>query len=228
MSAAQVLDPHWDAVIFDCDGVLVDSEPVSNRIFQQHLAAIGLEMSLEQTMETFVGRSLTSCVEIIEARLGRSVPDGFLDRLDADTFRALAEEVEPVTGIEAVLAALDCATAVASSGSHEKMRVTLTRTGLRQRFAGRVFSAAEVARGKPYPDLFLYVADRLDVDPSRCAVIEDSRPGVQAAVAAGMAVFGYAARGQSRHLADAGAIVFDDMHDLPGLLLHHARSNASA
>ncbi len=218
---------HWDAVIFDCDGVLVDSEPVSNRIFRQHLAAIGLELSIEQTMETFVGLSMASCVEIIEARLGRRVPDDFLERLDAETFRALAEEVESVAGIEAVLDRLDCVTAVASSGSHAKMRVTLTRTGLLQRFAGRIFSAVEVARGKPYPDLFLHAAARLEVDPSRCVVIEDSQPGVEAAVAAGMSVFGYAARGQSQELADAGAVVFDDMHDLPALLLRHARSIAT-
>lgn len=214
----------WEAIIFDCDGVLVDSEPISNRVFHKHLTAIGLQMSIEETMDTFVGRSMASCVEIIEARLGSPVPEGFLARLDAETLAALADAVEAVPGIEAALDAITCTTAVASSGSHDKMRVTLMRTGLRSRFSGRIFSAtdAEVARGKPHPDLFLYAARRLGVDPARCAVIEDSLPGVEAAVAAGMRAFGFAARAPSPRLAAAGAVVFDDMHRLPDLLARYA------
>ena len=211
----------WDLVIFDCDGVLVDSEPISNRVFTEMLVAIGLDTTPEQAMHDFVGRSMASCLAIVAERLGRPVPDDFERTMQARTFAEFRASLGAVPNVITVLDALDAAgvrTCVASSGSHEKMRTTLGITGLLPRFDGRLFSATEVARGKPHPDLFLHAARAMGAEPSRCAVIEDSPVGVRAGVAAGMTVFGFAARGQHEALAEAGAVVFDDMTRLPDLL----------
>jgi HAD superfamily hydrolase (TIGR01509 family) len=213
----------WDLVIFDCDGVLVDSEPVSNRVFTEMLNGIGLRTTLDETTRDFVGRSMKSCVEIVERRLGRPVPADFVETLQARTFAAFREGLHAVPGIEAALDAVDAAgvpTCVASSGEHAKMRTTLGLTGLLPRFEGRLFSATEVPRGKPHPDLFLHAARAMGADPARCAVVEDSPVGAQAGVAAGMTVFGYAARSNPAALAAAGATVFRDMKELPGVLMN--------
>lgn len=215
----------WDLVIFDCDGVLVDSEPISNRVFTEMLNDIGVRTTLAETMRDFVGRSMKSCLEIIEARLGRGVPADFEATLQARTFAAFHGALDAVPGVAAALDALDAAgvpTCVASSGEHAKMRTTLGLTGLLPRFEGRLFSATEVPRGKPHPDLFLHAARRMGADPSRCAVVEDSPVGVRGAVAAGMRVLGFAARSEPALLAEAGAAVFDDMARLPALLLGRA------
>jgi HAD superfamily hydrolase (TIGR01509 family) len=211
----------WDLVIFDCDGVLVDSEPISNRIFTDMLNGIGLRATQEETMRDFVGRSMSACMAIVAERLGRPAPEDFVPTMQARTFAAFREGLHAVAHVEDALDALDAAgvpTCVASSGEHEKMRTTLGITGLLPRFDGRLFSATEVPRGKPAPDLFLHAASRMGAEPSRCAVIEDSPVGVRAAVAAGMRALGYAARGQHAQLREAGATAFDDMRELAGLL----------
>ena len=212
----------WDLIIFDCDGVLVDSEPVSNRVFTEMLNAIGLRTTPDETTRDFVGRSMKSCVEIVERRLGRPVPADFVETVQARTFAAFREGLHAVPGVETALDALDALgvpTCVASSGEHAKMRTTLGLTGLLPRFEGRLFSATEVPRGKPHPDLFLHAARAMNADPARCAVVEDSPVGAQAGVAAGMTVFGYAAHSDPELLAAAGAHVFRDMKELPGVLM---------
>jgi HAD superfamily hydrolase (TIGR01509 family) len=205
-------------VIFDCDGVLVDSEPVSNRVFAAALREIGLPASYEEVCRDFIGLSMSCCVEIVEQRLGRPVPPGFIEDLQARTFDAFRERLDPVPGVVDALDRIEVPVCVASSGEHEKMRLTLGLTGLLPRFEGRMFSAAEVKRGKPFPDLFLHAASQLDVRPAACVVIEDSLPGVRAAVAAGMTALGFAARADAGALREAGATVFDEMSELPGLL----------
>lgn len=211
----------WAAVIFDSDGVLVDSEPIASRITAEMLGTLGLVMSPEEAMRRYTGRSTASCIELVEAELGRPLPEGFVERLQARTFEAFDRELRVVPGIPEILDCLPWPVCVASSGEHVKLRKTLTRTGLYQRFAGRIFSATEVRRGKPYPDLYLYAARRMDAAPTQCAVIEDSLPGVQAAVAAGMTTFGYAALTPAASLHAAGAVVFTDMRELLGLLRVH-------
>ncbi len=211
-------------VIFDCDGVLVDSELIANREFARALTEIGIATTLEQSMERFVGRSMKSCYDEIEARLGRTLPADFAQRLDLATFEALKRDLLAVEGIEAVLDALDAIAlpyCVASSGSHEKMQITLGKTGLLARFGAngerRIFSSSEVARGKPFPDLFLYAAQQCKVPAQDCVVIEDSVPGVQAGLAAGMRVLGHAAEhfiGARERLQTAGAQVFFGMPEL--------------
>lgn len=209
---------RWDLVIFDCDGVLVDSEPISNRIFSTMLGEIGLPMTYEETVREFVGRSMQSCIEIMERRLGGPVPEHFLPDYRARTFAAFERDLRPVPGVVDVLDALRAPTCVASSGEHAKIRMTLGVTGLLPRFEGRIFSAVEVERGKPAPDLFLHAARLMNAAPPACAVVEDSILGVQAGVAAGMAVFGYAAQSDAGALAASGARVFRTMGELIPLL----------
>ncbi|MDP9383843.1 MAG: HAD family hydrolase [Actinomycetota bacterium] len=208
-----------DLVIFDCDGVLVDSEPIANRILAAHLTAIGVPTTLEESMDRYMGGSLAAVVADVERRLGRPAPDDLLPRYRADCYAAFESELEAVEGIEAALDALgDARTCVASSGEHERIRRTLGRTGLLHRFEGRIFSATDVARGKPAPDLFLHAAARMGADPARCAVVEDSPVGVAAALAAGMRVLGYAGRTPPERLAGDGVRVFRAMGELPALL----------
>src|SRR4051794_40625003 len=151
----------YDLVIFDCDGVLVDSEPLSNRILAERLTAIGLPTTTEQSLADYMGRSWASCAALIEHRLGRPLPAGFADGYHEELFTALRGELRPVAGVEAVLAALGTPACVASSGSHEKIRTSLGTTGLLERFDGRIFSASDVEHGKPAPDLFLHASREL-------------------------------------------------------------------
>jgi HAD superfamily hydrolase (TIGR01509 family) len=206
-------------VIFDCDGVLVDSERLAVRIDQQLLASLGWALSEAEIVDRFVGRSDAAMIADIEAHLGRPLAADW-DRQFRDVYRALfAAELKPVPGILEALDRIDIPTCVASSGSHDKMRFTLGLTGLYDRFAGRIFSATEVANGKPAPDLFLHAAARMGVPPSACAVIEDSRWGIEAARAAGMRAFGFAGGlTPAARLTGPDTIVFDDMRQLPALL----------
>ncbi|MBW3630745.1 MAG: HAD family hydrolase [Gemmatimonadetes bacterium] len=212
----------WDAVLFDCDGVLVDSEPISNRILTEMLNDLGLPLSSEETLHHFLGRSMPMCMTIIEEKLGRPAPENFTEQFHLRTVEAFERHLELVPGIGAVLDSLPWPHCVASSGDHAKLHATLTKTGLYERFQGRIFSAGDVSRGKPHPDLFLYAAERMGAAPARCAVVEDSVLGVQAGVAAGMCVFGYAGTLGKRALQEAGAHeTFEEMPALRGLLQRH-------
>jgi len=209
-------------VIFDCDGVLVDSEPVANRTLGHMLRELGLELTPEQIFERFVGYSLPHCLRVIEGMLGHPPPENFLRDLQARTFAAFKTELRAMPGIEQALDALEAAGlpyCVASSGDHEKMNTTLGITGLLPRFAGRIFSVTQVARGKPAPDVYLFAARQLGTEPSACVVVEDTPPGVQAGAAAGMTVFGFSAHTPEQKLRAAGAHrTFDDLRQLFSML----------
>ena len=212
---------RYDLVIFDCDGVLVDSEPISNRILAARLTALGVPTSTEQSVERYMGGSVSCMLADLEHRLGRPPPDDFLAAYRRECYAAFGAELEAVEGIGAVLDTLDAtatATCVASSGEHEKIRFTLGHTGLLKRFEGRIYSATEVARGKPAPDLFEHAAAGMGIHPDHCAVVEDSPVGVAAALDAGMAVFAYAGRTPAERLARDGVQVFSAMRELPELL----------
>jgi HAD superfamily hydrolase (TIGR01509 family) len=212
-------------VIFDCDGVLVDSEPLANTSFSRALKAEGLDWSVEQTMRRLMGRSLKSCVEIIEAELGRKLPDDFLEKMQARTYQSFRDApLQPIAGVKDAVVALQEAgadTCVASSGAPEKMRFTLGLAGLWDLFGGRIFSSSQVPRGKPFPDLFLHAALSMNVQPFDCVVVEDSVPGVQAARAAGMRVLAYAGAPYADRdgMGAAGGLLFNDMKQLPDLVL---------
>lgn len=206
-------------VVFDCDGVLVDSERLAVRIDAIVLAHMGWPMSEAEIVERFVGRSDAYMRSEVGRHIGRELAEDW-DAEFSDLYRkAFETELQPVEGIVEALDRIRTPTCVASSGSHSKMRLTLGRTGLYDRFAGRIFSGDEVARGKPAPDLFLHAAARMGVAPSACAVVEDSRYGVEAARAAGMRAFGYAGGvTPAARLECPGTIVFHDMRELPALL----------
>ena len=212
-------------VIFDCDGVLVDSEPLACASFSRALKPQGLDWSVEETMRRLMGLSLKTSLEICEAELGRKLPGDFLEKMQAVTYQTFRDApLQAVAGVKDAVTALQAAgldTCVASSGAPEKMRFTLGLTGLWDLFDGRIFSASQVPRGKPFPDLFLHAAISMNVQPFECVVVEDSLPGVQAARAAGMKALAYAGEPYANRdaLRQAGAQVFDDMKQLPGLVL---------
>jgi HAD superfamily hydrolase (TIGR01509 family) len=212
---------QFGLVIFDCDGVLVDSERLSIGLDAIFLERLGWPMSESEIVERFVGRTDASMRAEIEAHLGRDIGtewDAFAERYVA----AFAAELEPVEGAgEAVdaIQATGVATCVASSGDHAKIRRNLAKTGLLERFDGRIFSGDDVEHGKPAPDLFLHAAAVMGVEPARCAVVEDSGHGVAAARAAGMWAFGYAGGvTPASALEGPATTVFDDMRDLERLL----------
>ena len=209
-----------ELVIFDCDGVLVDSEPIANRVLAQRLAGLGLALPEDEVMRRFVGRTRDGCLALATELLGRELPAGFATSWDAALFEAFAAELQPVWDVAAAIREIGLPVCVASNSSRERMRVSLGAARLLATFEGRMFSAADVARPKPAPDLFLHAAATLGASPGRCAVVEDTPTGVKAAVAAGMAVYGYAAGAHSsaEALAAAGAVVFREMRALPGLL----------
>jgi HAD superfamily hydrolase (TIGR01509 family) len=205
-------------VIFDCDGVLVDSEPISNRVLAQAITEVGLPMTTEESMATFMGRRWEDSLERIEARLGQPLPPGFSDSYRARRDAALAAELQPIPGVADAIARIPLERCVASSGAPEKIRFTLGHTGLLELFEGRIFSAHEVEHGKPAPDLFLHAAASMRVEPARCAVVEDTLVGIEAAVAAGMAAFGLCGHFDAETITAAGARPFQAMAELPGLL----------
>lgn len=208
---------RFDLIIFDCDGVLVDSERSTNALLQKMLNELGVPVTFEEMFQTFVGNSMERCVEIIEEKLGGPIPEGFID----EYFRrreTLLEKVQPVHGIHKALEQIQVPFCVASNGEHSKMITTLGVTQLTQYFEGKRFSATDVTQGKPFPDLYLYAAEKMGAKPESCLVIEDTPVGVQAGVAAGMTVFGYAKLTPSERLQKAGAVLtFQDMIQLPQL-----------
>jgi HAD superfamily hydrolase (TIGR01509 family) len=210
---------RFELVIFDCDGVLVDSERIAIRVEAEFLAELGWPLTEAEIIERFMGHTSEYMDQAIEFQLGSRLPRDWKDQFARRYREAFAAELVPVDGVLEALDQLTIPACVASSGSHDKLRFTLGHTGLYERFEGRIFSGYEVANNKPAPDLFLHAAARMGAEPARCAVIEDSRPGVEAARAAGMAAFGYAGGlTPPERLAGEGTVVFTDMRELPRLL----------
>jgi HAD superfamily hydrolase (TIGR01509 family) len=205
-------------VIFDCDGVLVDSERLTVGVEARVVTELGWPHTDDEVVERWMGRTSASQLAEIEQRLGTEAMRTFDERSTAEVRAAFDAELRAIEGVAALLDHLERSgvpVCVASSGTHERMRHTLGLTGLYDRFRGRIFSATEVAHGKPAPDLFLHAAARMGVEPARCVVIEDSVYGVRAAVAAGMTVYGYAGGlSTAERLAAEGAQVFTSMLDL--------------
>lgn len=209
-----------DMVLFDCDGVVVDSEPTTARVLVENLSRHGLVLSYDQLSEMFLGGTMMG-VEKQARHMGADLPATWLEDTYDEVFDALAIEVTPIRGIEKVLDALDQAAvpfAIGSNGPHRKMDVTLGRTGLAERFAPRVYSREDVARPKPAPDVYLKAARDAGIAPNRCVVIEDSANGARAAKAAGMYCLGFAADTAPDRLRPVVDDIFCAMDDLPALL----------
>lgn len=210
-------------VIFDCDGVLVDTEPVSNAVMSASLADHGFQISVDDCRMRFVGKTIESVQADVEAEIGRSLGPDWPERVRMETEAAFDRGVRPIPGVEAALKAVAGAGlpyCVASSGKFSKMRKSLGQTGLLAYVENVLFSAEQVQRGKPAPDLFLFAAGRMGAAPAACVVIEDSVPGVQAGLAAGMRVLAYAGDPMSvkSGLLETGAQSFFGMTELPRLL----------
>lgn len=207
-------------VIFDCDGVLVDSEPIANRVFAEQLRGQGLRLSVEEVTRNFIGRSRDTCIAMAGEMRGSPLAEGFAQAWDEALHEAIRREVRPVDGVPELLAGLKIPYCVASNGEPSHMQISLTASGLMPLVKGRLFSAKQVAHPKPAPDLFLHAAEAMGFMPADCAVVEDTPTGARAAMAAGMRVFGYAggAHTDRAALAALGATVFDDMRSLPRLL----------
>ena len=213
-----------DLVIFDCDGVLVDSEVIACRTDAECLGEIGITITADEIMDRYTGTSAAAMIADLGARYGKTVPADFADILHRRLWAAFETGLSAVAGIEDMLDALACRVCVASSSTPERLRHSLSLTGLLRYFEPHVFSTTQVARGKPAPDLFVFAARAMHVTPQACVVIEDSIPGVEAAVAAGIPVYGFVGGGHCRpghadRLRRAGAsAIFERMDMLPGLL----------
>lgn len=213
----------FELIIFDCDGVLVDSERIANEVFAKVLnEECGFSLSLDDMFQTFVGHSSGQCMEIIEKMLGEAPPPHLEKRYKREINQALSTSVTAVVGIERALSEISIPFCVASSGSHEKMHTTLGKTQLLQHFKGTLHSTSDVARGKPFPDIYLHAARKMGVlEPSKCLVIEDSPLGVKGGVSAGMAVFGYTELMSESKLIEAGAHhTFNNMNNLISEIAH--------
>jgi len=213
-----------DLIIFDCDGVLVDSEVISCRAHATVLTRHGYPITSDEVFARFLGRSTRQANDEIEAELGRSLPDGYHADLQDELFRSFEADLQAVRYIHGALDLIALPACVASSGSHQRMRVSLGRTALYEKFAPNIFSATEVRNGKPAPDLFLHAAEKMKTPPERCLVIEDSISGIAGARAAGMTVLGFhggshCQDGYAATLKAAGAHqTFDDMRQLSSLI----------
>jgi HAD superfamily hydrolase (TIGR01509 family) len=207
----------FDLIIFDCDGVLVDSERLAVRTETEILASLGWPLTQAEVVERFVGRSAEYMHAQIEEQLGR--PVDWEQEFESRYREVFEQELCPVEGIVDVLQVVSIPTCVASSGTHGKIRFSLGLTGLLDFFHDRIFSIEDVSRGKPAPDLFLHAAMQMGVSPDACAVIEDSPSGVEAALAAGMSPFAFSGGVvPSERLQRTGVVVFDEMQLLPDLL----------
>jgi HAD superfamily hydrolase (TIGR01509 family) len=218
------LNANLDLVIFDCDGVLVDSEVISCRAHAETLTRHGYPITADQVLARFLGVSDREARMTIEAELGRSLPDDFEAQMKQAALQRYADDLQSIPHIADAIAAIPLPKCVASSGTPEKIRHGLECAGLYEQLAPHIFSATQVKRGKPAPDLFLFAATQMRAAPERCVVIEDSVPGVTGAIAAGMTVLGFhggshCQPGHADKLRDAGAaVLFDDMRQLPELV----------
>jgi len=214
--------PHhspFELLILDCDGVVVDSERITTRVLFEMLGELGVSIELADLELKFTGHTFARTVELVAELLAAPLPRDFAAEYRDRTFAAMEAELKPVPGIERALDQIKVPYCIASNGPHAKMRKTLGLTSLLSRFEGRLFSSADVARGKPYPDLYLFAARHFGIRPSACLVVEDSASGVVAALAAGMRVYGFSGSTPDARLLEAGAHkTFRRMYELPSLV----------
>ncbi len=208
----------YNCIIFDCDGVLVDSEGISTAVLIEMANELGGAIELEEARTNFTGKSLKSIFADLETVLQKQLPDNFEQAYRARSFEAFATKLQPIKGIQRLLDQITVPYCVASNGPLEKIRLNLTKTGLLKKFKNRIFSAYEIGKWKPDPALFLYAAAQMGFEPQECVVIEDSSAGVIAARKAGFEVFGFANQHNQQELEKEGAKVFFEMEALHGLL----------
>ncbi len=218
-------NPLYDLIIFDCDGVLVDSEMLASRALAEYLRELGVPMTEEESRDRYTGMSIASVKQLAEEFFKVSLPDDFEDGLWARDQKVFTRDLKPIAGIIDLLEALPTPTCVASSGRPEKIYHSLEVTGMLKYFQPHLFSARMVKKGKPAPDLFQLAAQKMNTPPEKCLVIEDSTFGIEGALAAGMAVVGFAGGshagpGYAEKLQGAGAVkVFHKMADIQKMIM---------
>jgi HAD superfamily hydrolase (TIGR01509 family) len=207
-----------ECIIFDCDGVLVDSEVINNRTLLEMTAEFGVTMNLTEAVEAFSGIRLKEAIKTLQQRATRPFPESLEQDFRARTYEIFKKEMQAVPGVKKVLEGLTVPFCVASSGPVEKIKLNLTVTGLIGYFENRIFSGYDINSWKPDPGIFLYAAEKMGFAPAVCAVVEDSKAGITAAVRGGFTPYGYAKPFNAKVLEKEGAKVFYNMSELPGLL----------
>ncbi len=216
--------PRFDLIVFDCDGVLINSEELASAICIEAVKEVGLELTLHEYADRYAGNPVAEIWRMVERDAGRSLPEGFQGRVDQMVFRRFAAELAVIDGVHDVLQASKYPRCVASSTQLPRLRENLGKVGLLEQFDPHIFSGSQVKRGKPAPDVFLYAASQMGADPGHCLVIEDSLTGVTAARRAGMNVIGFAGGGHAspgleKRLREAGALhVVRSMQDVGALI----------
>tara|TARA_B100001113_G_C20953479_1_gene554205 strand:+ start:195 stop:836 length:642 start_codon:yes stop_codon:yes gene_type:complete len=205
-------------IIFDCDGTLVDSEPLTNKVIAEMAGELGITMTWEEATKLWGGKTIDAVVYGMKEMSGNDLPDDWVPRLVQNVSNAYKHDLVPMDGISEVLDSLTIPTCVASNGRPGHVENSLKITGLYKYFKDKVYTASEVAHPKPAPDLFLYAVDKMDFPKEECVVIEDSIPGVTAAVRAGIRVLGLVKMSSEKELEEAGAEPFTNMRELPKLL----------
>ncbi|MBC2846527.1 HAD family hydrolase [Winogradskyella flava] len=213
---------QYKCIIFDCDGVLVDSEPLGNQVMVDMANTFGANIDLEYAYAHFKGNSLKNCIDKIKRLVGKDIPFDFEDEYRKRSFEKFKDEIEPIKGVNNLLDKLDIPFCVASSGPENKIRLNLELTGLLPYFESKIFSCYAIEKWKPDPEVFLWAARTMGFSPNECLVIEDSPIGVKAAVNGGFDVFGFTAHDYKDELKENATKVFDSMINLPKLLESHS------
>ena len=208
----------YSCVIFDCDGVLVDSEAIAIGVLVEMANVLGAKMDIEVALQDLKGKAMHHCKALISERIGAALPESFESDYRNQTFAAFRSKLKPIQGIQDVLEHLKLPYAVASSGPEHKIRLNLELTGLLPFFEGHIFSCYTLQKWKPEPDVYLWAAKTMGFQPSECIVIEDSVSGVKAAKAGGFDVFGYTAHDTNHVLADMATATFNTMDVLLDML----------
>jgi len=210
---------NFKCIIFDCDGVLVDSEAISAKVFQQMIAELGCNLDFETILEQITGTSMKDNLEFFSEKINGELPADFETDFRKHSYKAFKTDLKPIKGIHELLNMIKIPVGVASSGPVEKIKLNLTTTKLIQFFGDNIFSSYDIGSWKPEPEIYLHAAKKMGFKPGECAVIEDSLPGIQAAKAGGFNVFGFANDKNKTAFEELGATVFFEMQELENLLL---------
>ena len=208
----------YNCIIFDCDGVLVDSEAISAKVFQEMIAELGCNLDFDTVLNQITGTSMKENLAFFSEQIKGELPAGFESDFRKRSYEAFKTKLKPIEGIHEVLKMIKVPVGVASSGPCEKIRLNLTTTKLIDFFDGNIFSSYDIGSWKPEPQIYLHAAAKMGFSPTECAVIEDSLPGIQAAKAGGFDVFGFATEKNKASFKEAGAVVISQISDLADLL----------
>jgi HAD superfamily hydrolase (TIGR01509 family) len=209
----------YKCIIFDCDGVLVDSEKISAQVFQKMVSELGCDLDFETVLEQITGTSMKENLKFFTEKVGHDLPENFESEFRSRSYEAFKTELKPVKGIHSILNKITVPYCTASSGPQKKIRLNLTTASLIDKFDNNIFSSYDIGSWKPEPDIYLYAAKQMGFQPHECAVIEDSIAGVKSAIAGGFDVFGYVKKENKEAFEELGATVFFDMRELDKLII---------